>query len=364
MGKNFRLKWNNFQACTSSSFRQFRENSEFFDVSLCCDNGTGTLLPVTLGAHKLILAACSPFFQRILSRVENQKSPFLFLKGIGLDELENLLDFMYNGEVTVSSNSIDKFLTAAKELEVKGLTYTTKPAEMLENNNSRPGSTANAANESETNSIHSLNDDSSEATTTSPLSNDEVFAIVEPDLFDFFAGAVCEKRKRKSHPGQTRKAAKKFKPNSVQETNSMLVENVIDMVEPIVRDILYKSLTIVEPDLIDHKNNNNTDAESPGSRKSGKAWSVTKQRIFEQKEIFQDYFDKLDDGKFYCKACPYSNGYFHKMKNHIEFRHNYPGYACPHCDCRIKTEKALRKHLKAEIPCQPNGNIATNYLSL
>ena len=154
---DFRLKWDNFQSCTSSSFRKFRENGELFDVTLCCDNETGTLQPVTLPAHKLILAACSPFFQRILSSVENQKRPFLFLKGVGLDELENLLDFMYNGEVTVSSNSIDKFLTAAKLLEVKGLPYTSKAAEeILENNNSRQGSAPNERHKSETNSSQAL----------------------------------------------------------------------------------------------------------------------------------------------------------------------------------------------------------------
>ena len=126
-------------------------------MTLCCDNETGTLQPVTLPAHKLILAACSPFFQRILSSVENQKRPFLFLKGVGLDELENLLDFMYNGEVTVSSNSIDKFLTAAKLLEVKGLPYTSKAAEeILENNNSRQGSAPNETIKSETNSSQAL----------------------------------------------------------------------------------------------------------------------------------------------------------------------------------------------------------------
>ena len=130
-------------------------------------------------------------------------------------------------------------------------------------------------------------------------------------------------------------------------------ENVLDIVQPIVEDIVYASM--VEPDLIDHKNNNITEAEPPGSRKSGKILSVSQQRIFEQKKSFQDYFDKLDDGKFYCKTCDYSNGLFHKMKNHIEFRHYSPGYKCPNCDLKMKTEKALRKHLKAEIPCQPNG---------
>ena len=63
---NFCVKWDAFEANTSSSFNELRENSEFFDVTLCCDNGID-IIP----AHKVILAACSPLFRKILSQQEN-----------------------------------------------------------------------------------------------------------------------------------------------------------------------------------------------------------------------------------------------------------------------------------------------------
>ena len=37
-------------------------------------------------------------------------------------ELRAVLDFMYNGEVSVSQDSLNNFLSAAEELAVKGLT--------------------------------------------------------------------------------------------------------------------------------------------------------------------------------------------------------------------------------------------------
>ncbi len=37
---NFGFRWNDFEANISSSFRELRQTSEFFDVTLCCDNGT------------------------------------------------------------------------------------------------------------------------------------------------------------------------------------------------------------------------------------------------------------------------------------------------------------------------------------
>ena len=82
----FYCRWNDFESNISTSFRELREDSEFFDVTLCCDNGTD-IVP----AHKVILAACSPLFRKILSRQKNQQNPFLYLKaGKGLTVKKNL----------------------------------------------------------------------------------------------------------------------------------------------------------------------------------------------------------------------------------------------------------------------------------
>ena len=115
-------RWNDFESNISTSFRELREDSEFFDVTLCCDNGTD-IVP----AHKVILAACSPLFRKILSRQKNQQNPFLYLKGIRLKELQAVLNFMYHGEVNVAQDSLNNFLAVAEELAVKGLTTDSKP---------------------------------------------------------------------------------------------------------------------------------------------------------------------------------------------------------------------------------------------
>ena len=113
---SFCVKWDAFEANTSSCFNELRENSEFFDVTLCCDNGID-IIP----AHKVILAACSPLFRKILSRQKNPQNPFLYLKGIHMQELQAILDFMYCGEVNVAQDSLNEFLEVAKELAIKGI---------------------------------------------------------------------------------------------------------------------------------------------------------------------------------------------------------------------------------------------------
>jgi hypothetical protein len=120
---NFCLRWNDFESNISTSFRELREDSEFFDVTLCCDNGTDIVQ-----AHKVILAACSPLFRKILSRQKNQQNPLLYLKGIRLKELQAVLNFMYHGEVNVAQDALNGFLAVAEELAVKGLTTDSRPS--------------------------------------------------------------------------------------------------------------------------------------------------------------------------------------------------------------------------------------------
>ena len=120
--EKFCLRWDTYESNISSSFRELREDSEFFDVTLCCDNGIDIVQ-----AHKVILAACSPFFRDILSHQKSQQNPLLYLKGICINDLQAVLEFMYHGEVNLAQGSLNNFLEVAEELAIKGLSADTKP---------------------------------------------------------------------------------------------------------------------------------------------------------------------------------------------------------------------------------------------
>ena len=113
--EKFCLRWNNYESNISSSIRELQEDSEFFDVTLCCDNGIDIVQ-----AHKVILAACSPFFRKILSHQKSQQNPLLYLKGICLEDLQDALEFMYHGEINLAQDSLNNFLSVAGELAIKG----------------------------------------------------------------------------------------------------------------------------------------------------------------------------------------------------------------------------------------------------
>ena len=72
-------------------------------------------------SHKVILSACSPFFRSILKR-NPHAHPLIYLKGVKLNNLQSVLDFIYGGEANVAQEELNSFLAVAEELKVKGLT--------------------------------------------------------------------------------------------------------------------------------------------------------------------------------------------------------------------------------------------------
>lgn len=112
--ENFSLRWNDFEENISAGLQDLRKSNNFFDVTLLSETGQ-------VGAHKLILSACSTFFRQILVTNPHQH-PLIYLKGVTKKEIVNLLNFMYCGEVNVAQAELSSFLAAAEDLKVKGLT--------------------------------------------------------------------------------------------------------------------------------------------------------------------------------------------------------------------------------------------------
>jgi len=112
--EKFCLRWNDFERNISAAFRDIRDDKEFFDITIACEDEQ-------LQAHKVILSACSPFFKGVLRRNQHQH-PLLYLKGVSFKDMESVLNFMYHGEVNVAQDDLNSFLQVAEDLRVKGLT--------------------------------------------------------------------------------------------------------------------------------------------------------------------------------------------------------------------------------------------------
>ena len=108
------LQWNDFQTNINSAFRKLREDKDFNDVTLACEDGT------QIESHKVILAASSPVLDVLLKR-NKHNHPLIIMRGVKSIDLLAIIDFLYLGEANVFQENLDSFLAIAEELQLKGL---------------------------------------------------------------------------------------------------------------------------------------------------------------------------------------------------------------------------------------------------
>ena len=120
------LQWNDFKENVSSVFGDLRQDKEFTDVTLVCEDGQ------QVEAHKVVLVASSPFFLNILKR-NKHPHPLIYMRGVRPENLMAMVDFFYHGEANVHQGNLDSFLALAEDLQLKGLrgNQTEKEAEFF-----------------------------------------------------------------------------------------------------------------------------------------------------------------------------------------------------------------------------------------
>ena len=113
--ERFTLGYTDFQANAAEVFSELRQDSEFSDVTLACNDG-----PI-IRAHKVVLAGCSPVFRNLFQQFNNP-NPLIVMRGLRKSELENVINYAYTGKTEVEQSKLDSFLELAEELNLKGLT--------------------------------------------------------------------------------------------------------------------------------------------------------------------------------------------------------------------------------------------------
>ena len=115
MSEQLCLQWNDFKENVNTAFEKLRNDKEFTDVTLVCEDGQ------QLEAHKVIMASSSPFFEKILQKSKHS-GPLIYLKGVLSKDFASILNFIYFGEANVYQEDLDSLLAIAHEIKLKGLT--------------------------------------------------------------------------------------------------------------------------------------------------------------------------------------------------------------------------------------------------
>lgn len=95
-------------------FSQLLDRGCFCDVTLACEGQT-------IKAHRVVLCACSTYFDSILTNCSSEKDPIIIMKDAKFSDMKCLIEFMYKGEINVEHASLASLLKTAEELKIKGL---------------------------------------------------------------------------------------------------------------------------------------------------------------------------------------------------------------------------------------------------
>ena len=112
--KKLSVNLDEYQTTVSDSFKLFKQENAFFDVTLVSEDQK------PIQTHKIVLSACSSFFKSILEN-STQSHPLIYLSGVNYQNLQFLVDYIYEGEIRLLNDKLESFIEIAKELQIAGL---------------------------------------------------------------------------------------------------------------------------------------------------------------------------------------------------------------------------------------------------
>ena len=113
--KRIRLSWDDFPATVSQTFGSIRDEEYLADVTLMADDNS------KVTAHRLVLSASSEYFKSIFKSKPSLPNLVLCLEMVDKENLNQLLDYMYCGEVRMEEVKLENFLKIAKRFKLEGL---------------------------------------------------------------------------------------------------------------------------------------------------------------------------------------------------------------------------------------------------
>jgi len=314
--EKFCLRWNDFETNISNAFREIREDKDFFDVTLACEDEQ-------ISAHKVILSACSPFFKAVLKR-NRHEHPLLYLKGVKYPDLLAVLNFMYHGEVNVAQEDLNTFLAVAEDLKVKGLTQ----------NDSNSGSNSNSGR---SNAVKSKSREPPEPSVPQPPP-------------------------KKSRPNPLPAAQpvvthhQDVQDNDIQEVTPVKTEPVVPAM-PAVDNSAMATVDQYTTELVDADygedygeyetgydgdgayDNNIVDPNSSNADGNKALWMEVKSMMITTQ-------DQAGFKVHSCSLCSYSVRNTSNLRSHIEAKHTSDMYACEHCSEKKRTWQGYLGHLR------------------
>ena len=287
------LNWKDFHANASKSFSLFRSESYLHDVTLMSEDYC------EVSAHKLVLSASSEYFRNIFKKCKGTNT-IVCLDGVNREELQNVMDYIYYGEIKIHKEKLDSFLLVAKKLKLD-----------CEMDYKQAKEDAKSINHQEENSLTSKPKDEKP--------RDQRKAALNPDNIN-----ICAKKLKLDCEMDYKQAKEGTKSTNHQEENSLTSkpkdEKPKDEKRTDQRKVALNPDSIIIGDVVSLN------------------WSDFDQKI-------PKYVTKAKDGKWKCTICGKAIVNKSILKRHVDAcLSDKPFYNCPTCDESFRSRSALYKH--------------------
>ena len=113
--KVVQFNWNEFESSAVKTRFDLLESKRFSDVTLVTDD------QAQFEAHRIILASASNIFNKLFSSVSGDKSSLIFLNGVKSNELRDILQYIYLGNVPVEKRRVRDFLRVARDFQIPSI---------------------------------------------------------------------------------------------------------------------------------------------------------------------------------------------------------------------------------------------------
>lgn len=114
MQQQYCLRWKYHQSNLQTMFSSLLDRGFFCDVTLACQDKT-------IRAHRVVLCACSVYFDGLLTNHAHERNPIIIMNNAKFNDIKCLIEFMYKGEINVDHENLATLLKTAEELKIKGL---------------------------------------------------------------------------------------------------------------------------------------------------------------------------------------------------------------------------------------------------